>query len=131
MMVYYDSLLFISTALMLNLSKYFQGYPRYKKTRVDGGCCTGPQTFHERCYCDASLDVCKFFCDNDAHCQGYVGEGANLCQMATTSSCPSKDCDKHSLGVIGTLDPDAKCGSRLDGCFIKEIGMFQITRTLN
>ena len=44
--------------------------------------------------------------------------------MATTSKCPSKDCEKHSLGVAGTLDPDAKCGSRLDGCFIKEIGRF-------
>ena len=100
-----------------------KGYQKYQRVRFDGGCCTGPQTFHERCYCNAGLDFCKAFCDEDDNCQGYVGEGTNVCQIATTSSCPTKECEKVSIGKIGSLDPNAKCGSiGLEGCFVKDTG---------
>ena len=111
------------TSSMYLLTKYFQGYPHYEKKRVDGGCCTGPQIFHERCYCAARLDFCKSFCDKDINCQGYVGEGSNLCQIATTSRCPpSNGCEKNSIDSIGSLDPYETCGSGLDGCFLKTKG---------
>ena len=104
---------------------YINGFtedPVYKKQGFKSACCTGSDTFHEKCYCSADIYFCKLICDHDIHCKGFVGEGANTCQLATTSNCPtSNHCEKTSLGNNNDLDTTAKCGSgAVEGCYIKE-----------
>ena len=93
-------------------------------------CCTGPDSFHERCYCSATILFCKKFCDSDINCKGYVREGPNICQIATNSSCPKPTCEKHSPGNYNELTAEYKCGSSgVEGCFIKEKSNY--FRTIN
>ena len=77
---------------------------------------------HERCDCYKDLSFCKSVCDTDQECKGYVGDGATVCQIATTSKCP-RDCQKASSGQIGSLDQNNRCASG-DGCFVKTIGKY-------
>ena len=98
--------------------------PIYVQQPFKSACCTSPEHFHEKCYCTAGISFCKAICDEDVHCKGYVGEGEQLCQIATTSNCPeSAECEKTSLGKNQELDRFAKCGSgNVEGCFIKQQG---------
>ena len=106
------------------LSNIKNNSPVYNKQGIKSGCCTGNQTFHERCYCAAKISFCKETCDKDEKCKGYVAETGGNCQIATTSKCPETNhCSKFSLGESNDLAIDSRCGSiDLEGCYIKKIG---------
>ena len=92
---------------------------------MKSACCTGPDSFHERCYCSATISFCKKSCDQDNNCKGYVKERSNICQFATSSPCPKRTCDKHSPGNHNELTADHTCGSAgVEGCFIKQKGKY-------
>ena len=89
------------------------------------GCCFkvgNKWEFHEQCDCKANINFCKQACDEDHNCKGYVAHESNgYCQIATTTTCPTtNDCKKYQYGLIGDLDPTARCGNGFEGCFIKQ-----------
>ena len=85
-----------------------------------GVCCTNKNEKHERCDCLKDISFCKSICNEDQACKGYAGDGATVCQIATTSICPG-DCQKASIGQIGVLNQNNRCASG-DGCFVKTAG---------
>ena len=98
--------------------------PLYIKQKIRSGCCTGQETYHERCFCAAKIPFCKESCDEDEKCKGYVGDRHGHCQIATTSQCPDNVyCEKYSIGESNELSTNYQCGpSDLEGCFVKKIG---------
>ena len=95
---------------------YIQGSP--------SGCCLVSGDFHQRCQAIGSLSKCKNECDIDVNCKGYVGKIGFLpvCQIATTSDCPSSF-SQDDVGNVGDLDINARCSkSSYQGCFIKQSG---------
>ena len=105
----------------------------YQKTLLFGACCT-EKGRTERCYCKADVSFCKAVCDSDPKCKGYAkgnrpwqngvsNPGYPVCDIATTSTCPSTNsCKKLNLGenLTGNLQEDIGCGGPdFYGCFIK------------
>ena len=98
--------------------------PTYVQQNLRSGCCTGPETFHERCMCHADISYCEEKCDRDPNCKGYVGEKGGVCHIATNSTCPSfKYCERQNIDENNDLSANATCGSKnFEGCYIKQKG---------
>ena len=97
--------------------------PNYDHQNERSGCCTAPETFHERCLCGAGESFCKNACDKDEYCKGYSGEMGGLCHIATNSTCPHESCERQNIGETRELSSKFACGSKnFEGCFIKKKG---------
>ena len=90
---------------------------------MSSGCCTGPETFHERCLCFTDKISCKKWCDEDINCKGYAREKGGVCHLATNSTCPQRDCERQNIGERKEISAIYKCGSdHFEGCHIKQKG---------
>ena len=97
--------------------------PNYDVQNVRSGCCTGPETFHERCLCEADVSFCLDACDKDVYCKGFFGEMGGLCHIATNSTCPHESCQRQNIGETRELSAKFTCGSKnFEGCNIKQKG---------
>ena len=89
-------------------------------------CCISDGYFHQYCDCNGALSDCKFKCDEDKNCKGYVawtfGKPEGGCIIATSSlDCPYK-CSFSLLGNVRPLVVNGTCGQDRDdwgGCYIK------------
>ena len=98
-------------------------HPNYDVQNVKSGCCTGPETFHERCICVRDVSFCQDACDVDVYCKGYSGEMGGLCHIATNSTCPLQSCARQNIGETRELSSAFTCGSKnFEGCYIKQKG---------
>ena len=110
---------------------------RYILADIGHACCISGRKQHQRCECNqAPLSKCKYYCDNDVQCKGYVSRRLSVdgCDLATSSPCPPK-CTQANTGSLGELDSTSRCGiaygsktglslrSGFGGCYIKKPGI--------
>ena len=100
----------------------------YEHARDGRPCCISGGYFHQSWDCNEPLSYCKWKCDNDNDCKGYVSwtyeRPEDGCLIATTSIDIPWRCSLRgiSFGNVAPLIANGTCGQDRDdwgGCYIK------------